>query len=87
MRRIIAVLSVMAIMAAIATAMAMPAFAGPFFPGTNSFAPTFAGTGNNFGNCQSQTAKAPGSADSAQDLNPAIFTKGQTSGIGVACSR
>lgn len=85
MRRIVSLLAVLAVMATMVAVMAVPAFAGPHYPGPNSFAPTFAGTGANFGQCQSQEAQAPGSANTAQDANPAIFTAGQTSGYGIAC--
>ncbi len=87
MKRI--VLSMM-VAALLTVALAVPAFAtslGPF-PGPNSYAPGVVPNDEvNFGNCQSQLAKEPGSASSAQTNNPAIFTKGQTQGYGVFCVR
>jgi len=83
MRRIISVLAIVAAMVmAIAAALASPVGFGP-----NSFAPGFAG-GMNFGHCQSQLAKEPGPAQSAQDANPAIFTAGnETFGFVLFCPK
>lgn len=87
MKRI--VLSMM-VAALLTVALAVPAFAtslGPF-PGPNSYAPgDVPNEEANFGNCQSQLAKEPESASSAQTDNPAIFTKGQTQGYGIFCVR
>jgi hypothetical protein len=43
--------------------------------------------GYNFGHCQSQTAKAPGSASQAQDTNPALNTAGQPGFTAEVCTK
>ncbi len=82
MRRILFFLVVVAL----ALVMAVPALASPIGPGPNSFEAILDFGGSNFGHCQSQVAKGPGSAESAQEANPAIFT-GQNSGFGVFCTK
>jgi hypothetical protein len=78
-------------MTAMIVTSAMPAFAAPFplGPGPNSLEAVFKDKGaSNFGNCQSEFAKGPGSAESAQFDNPAIITKGdETGGGGDTCSK
>jgi hypothetical protein len=67
MRRILLVMSIAALMAAMVVASAMPAFASPISPGPNSVEP-IAPTGVNFGHCQSADVIA-----SPRVQNPAIF--------------
>jgi hypothetical protein len=76
-RRKLLMLTVALVMAALAL-VAVPAFASPVGPGSNSFAPSFQVKGQNFGHCQSQLARVlPSFANEfAQEANPAIFTKG-----------
>ena len=87
MRRILMVLSVAALMAAMMVASAAVALASPIGPGPNSFAPTFSSGELNFGHCQSQSAKGPGPANAAKESNPAIFTGGDNFGFGVFCTK
>ena len=87
MKRMLLVLTAAAMMAVMLVASSTAAFANPLGPGTNS--DRFQGGGHgdrNFGHCQSQQATAPGSPETfAQEENPAIFTKGQTSGSATQC--
>ena len=76
MRRIMMLVAVVAMMAAMMVASALPAFAAPTGPGPNSFEPFDQGGPTerlNFGQCQEDTAKEPGiSGSSAKQLNPSF---------------
>jgi hypothetical protein len=86
-KRLLLVMSVAALMAALVVATAVPAFAGPFSPGPNSVeAVKGFYEDQNFGNCQSDTAKEPSPASDAQEDNPALYTKGQPFGAFILCS-
>ena len=84
MKRFLLVLTVALV---VAMAIAMPALAAPGFPVPNSVAPDFASTGLNFGHCQTRIAKTTDLANAAQDLNPALFTKGGEPGVASSCPK
>ena len=93
MRRIISVLALAAVKAAMVVASTAAALASPVGPGPNSYEATLDQPAPlegayNFGHCQSEVAQQqPGSAEGTQYFNPAQITKGGTLTGVVFCPR